>query len=316
MSDIVDIGSSKLDPDTNVLLVQAKAAQMGDDEDDAPGYDDTPVYGQLGLQARPYHKTNEGNAQAIVDTSLPGTSGVITAMRDARAASAKVVEELGEGETALHATGPGFDSRVFCKEQMVAVMVGDDVAIVADRENKVVSVTAFGHHFELSDRNGISMVADGAGIQIKGGTVCITGQVVLGGRTPTLPVLAGASGPAGVAALGVFIGAAGVLLYLAGAGSERRDRERDVVALEAAARPEVTFAKEETQRAHLAERRRDVGDLVLGGSVRNALVGRCSSEPAEVDAGRGNLSEEQGPGGLVGGGALCSERDGLRQCGL
>lgn len=206
MTDIVDIGSSELDPDTNVLLVQAKAAQMGEDENDAPPYDDVPVYGLLGLQARPYHKTDEGNAQGVVDTSLPGTNGVITSMRDAREASAKVVEELGEGETALHSTGPGFDARVFCKNQMVALMVGDDCAIVIDRKEQQVTITAFGQHFELSAANGISMVADGAGIQIKEGVVAITGQVVLGGRAPVQPVMMGTAGPAGVGAPGVFIG--------------------------------------------------------------------------------------------------------------
>lgn len=207
MSDFVDIGASKLDEDTNVLLVQAKAAQIGDDEDDAPAYDDTPVFGQLGLQARPYHKTDEGNVQGVVDTSLPGTNGVVTSMRDARAASAKVVEELGEGETALHATGPGFDARVFCKDQMVAQMVGDDCAVVLDRKEKKYTISCFGHHIEVSEANGIALVADGAGIQIKGGMVIITGQIVMGGRNPLQPVHMGATPGPGAPAPGVFVGA-------------------------------------------------------------------------------------------------------------
>ena len=206
MSDLLDIGSSKLDPDTNVLLVQAKATQMGDDDDDAPGYDDTAVYGQIGVSARPYHKTDEGNAQAVVDTSLPGTNGAVVAMRDAREASAKVVEELGEGETALHSTGPGFDSRVFCKEQMVATMVGDDCAVVLDRAEKKYSITCFGHIVEVSEANGIALVADGAGIQIKGGMVIITGKVVLGGRVPVAPVHMGPQPIPAAPAPGVFIG--------------------------------------------------------------------------------------------------------------
>ncbi len=214
MTDIVDIGSSTLDPDTNVLLVQAKAAQMGDDEDDAPGYDDVPVYGLLGITSRPFHKTAEGNAQGVVDTSLPGTSGVVTSMRDAREASAKVVEELGEGETALHSTGPDFDARVFCKKQMVATMVGDDCAVVLDREEKKYTITCFGHHFEISEANGISMTADGAGIQIKGGMVILTGMIILGGRTPLAPVVSSLTqivgvpaGPGpGLPSAGVFIG--------------------------------------------------------------------------------------------------------------
>lgn len=212
MSDLVDIGSSVLDPDTNVLLVQAKAAQMGDDENDAPGYDDTQTYGQLGVTARPYPKTAEGNVQGVIDTSLPGTNGAVTAMRDAREAAAKVVEELGEGETALHSTGPGFDARVFCKEQMVATMVGDDCAVVLDRTEKKYTISCFGHVVEVSEANGISLVADGAGIQIKDGMVIITGKVVLGGRSPVFPVQSGPTPVAGVTgastpALGVFIGA-------------------------------------------------------------------------------------------------------------
>lgn len=207
MSDIINIGSSKLDADTNVLLVQAKSAQMGDDADDAPGFDDAPVFGQLGVTSRPYHRTEEGNVQGVIDTSLPGTNGAVTSMRDARAAAAKVVEELGEGETALHSTGPGFDARVFCKEQMVAAMVGDDVALVIDRKNKQVTLTAFGHHFEVSEANGIVMAEEGgATFQMKGGMVIITGQVVLGGRTPLAPVHMGPTAGPGAPAPGVFIG--------------------------------------------------------------------------------------------------------------
>jgi hypothetical protein len=190
MSDIIDIGASKLDPDTNVLLVQAKASQMGDDENDAPSFDDTPTFGQLGVTARPYRKTDEGNVQGVVDTSLPGSNGAVTSMRDARAACAKIVEELGEGETALHSTGDGFDARVFCKDQMVAIIVGDDVAVVIDRKNKQITSTAFGTHIEQSQANGIAMAEDGgASFQMKGGVVCITGQIILGGRTPIAPVL-------------------------------------------------------------------------------------------------------------------------------
>jgi hypothetical protein len=170
--------------------------------------------GQHGVTSRPYHKTSEGNVQGVVDTSLPGTNGAVTSMRDAREAAAKVVEELGEGETALHSTGPGFDARVFCTQQMVATMVGDDCAVVLDREAKTYTISCFGAVVEVSEANGISLVLDGAGIQIKGGMVIITGQVILGGRTPIaavhfgpLPVVCappstGASAPAP----GVFIG--------------------------------------------------------------------------------------------------------------
>lgn len=210
--EIVDLGSSELDPDTNALVGQAKSTPVGPDENDAPDFGKTPVATGLGVTARWYHKTDEGSAVAVVDTSLPGQNGWIVGIMDRRAASAKVVEQLGEGETAVHSIGLGFDSRTFHKNQLWAAMVGDDTAIVIDRDEKRISISGFGMHWELSEANGACMFDEtGAGIQIKGGMVCITGQVVLGGRTPLgavqfgpTPVVgtSGASAPAS----GVFVG--------------------------------------------------------------------------------------------------------------
>jgi hypothetical protein len=209
MTEIVDIGSSRLDPDTNALVVQGKSTPVGPDENDAPDFGGaSPVCTGLGIVARPYPKTDEGNAIGIVDDSLPGQNGWIVGMMDRREASAKVVEQLGEGETALHSTGPGFDARVFCKDQMVALIVGDDTAIVIDRKNKQITLSGFGCHAELSEANGVCLVSEsGALIQLKGDVACITApSIVLGGRTPLGPVAyMGPGGP--LPAPGVFIGA-------------------------------------------------------------------------------------------------------------
>jgi hypothetical protein len=205
--DIVDIGASRLDPETNELKVQAKSAPIGDDDDDAPDFGDTPLVCALGVVARPYPRTAEGSAQGVIDTSLPGTNGWIVAARDYR--SVHVVEELAAGETALHSTGKDFDARVFCKNQLVAIMVGDDVAVVIDRKNESISITGFGRHSEISRENGVAMTdGEGASIQLKGGVICLTGQIVLGGRQPVLPVATVAPGPPALAAAGagVFLG--------------------------------------------------------------------------------------------------------------
>lgn len=188
MADLVDIGSASRDATTNAVLVQAKSAQIGKTEDDAPGFDGAPVFGALGITAVPWPADDRGNAQAVVDESIPGHNGVITSMRDARAAG--VVQELGPGEVAVHSTGPDFDSVVFLKKQLLALMVGDDMAFVMDREGKKVTLTAFGMVLEFSPAQGITLTNGQATIQLFGPLVSIAApSVVLGGRIPFAPVL-------------------------------------------------------------------------------------------------------------------------------
>lgn len=189
MSQIIDIGAAKRDAKTNTVLVQAKSSQIGDTPDDAPGFDDAPVFGALGITAVPWKADDRGNAQGIADTSVPGHNAVITSIRDAR--SAGVVEELGPGETAIHSTGPDFGSRVFLKKQLAAIMVGDDCAMVMDRENQRFTISCFGMHFEMSAANGCVLTSGGATLQLSGPTASLMGQVVLGGRIPMFSLLYG-----------------------------------------------------------------------------------------------------------------------------
>jgi hypothetical protein len=218
MSDLVDISAASLDPQTNAVRVQAKSAQIGGTEDDAPGFDDAPLFGALGIAAVPWPKDERGNAQAVVDESIPGYNGVITGMRDARAAG--IVQELGPGETAIHSTGPDFDSVVFLKKQMLALMVGDDMAFVMDRDAKKITLTAFGMVLEFSPAQGITLTNGQATMQMFGPLISLAApSVVLGGRVPLAPVLypsvpgkpvVGMPSPepnSALAAMGVFIGA-------------------------------------------------------------------------------------------------------------
>jgi hypothetical protein len=206
----VDIGSARRDPATNTLLVQAKAAQIGASADDAPSFDDAPIFGQLGVAAHPAPADDRGHAQALVDENVPGHNGVIHGMRDARAA--KVVQELGPGETAVYSTGDGFDSMLLLKKQLAAIMVGDDCAIVMDRENKRFTVSCFGLHLEGSQANGWVLTTDGgAMLQLHGAVANLMGQVVLGGRNPLGPLCWSPTPVVGVTgsttpAFGVFVG--------------------------------------------------------------------------------------------------------------
>lgn len=210
MTDLVDISGSKLDERTNALLVSCKSAPMGEDANDAPGFEDAPMFGSGCVTGRPWPKDGRGMAQAIVDRALAGSSGVVTGWRDARVSD--VVAQLGEGEGCLHSTGPGFDSRVFVKDQLVSIVVGNDTTITVDRKNKKISIAGFGATFQISESSGISMACEGSLFQMKGGVTVITGQVVLGGRSPTAPVqfglvpVVGGVGGASNPAPGVFVG--------------------------------------------------------------------------------------------------------------
>jgi len=84
MRDLVDLGSSKLDERTNTLLVQAKSAPIGTNDDEAPSFGDTPVFGVGCITARPWPKDERGTAQGIVDEGLPGMNGAVTSWRDTR----------------------------------------------------------------------------------------------------------------------------------------------------------------------------------------------------------------------------------------
>jgi hypothetical protein len=210
MTDLIDIGSARRDAATNTVLVQAKAAQIGATPDDAPSFDSAPVFGQLGITAVPWPADERGKAQGTVDETVPGHNGVITSIRDARAAG--IVQELGPGETAIHSTGPDFDSLVLLKKQLAAIMVGDDCAIVMDRENKRFTISCFGLHFEMSEANGVVLTTDGgAMLQLHGAVANLMGQVVLGGRNPIGPLCWSPTPVVGVTGstaptFGVFIG--------------------------------------------------------------------------------------------------------------
>jgi hypothetical protein len=212
MLDLVDLAASGLDSETNAIWVQCKGAPVSDDE--APDYGQAPFMCSLGLSARPAPADDSGNAQGVV-AAVAGIDGVCIGGFDPR--STEVFGELKPGETALHATGKGFDSRVLCKDKMIACVVSDDMAFVMDRKKNQISEACGGYARKVSEEDGWLFLdkSGSAGIQIKDGVVTIFGTVVLGGRmagfaVAQVPPTVGlpATGPLVPvpAAPGVFIG--------------------------------------------------------------------------------------------------------------
>lgn len=198
-----EASSSRLDEETNALLIRCKSAALSDDDDeDRPDFGDTIWATGLGLTARPAAANDEGAAQLLVDDGVPGVVGAVVGGHDPRAA--EVAGELGEGETCLHSTGKGFDSRVFCKDGLVAIVVGDDLVLNLDRKHGVIQIMGFGLTFEMNrDTKEINLSTGSAGIQIGNGVVRVHGELVPGtGNAAGLKVMLGpaAGSPGGGAA--------------------------------------------------------------------------------------------------------------------
>lgn len=206
--DIVDLGPGTLDPKTNALLVQAKGIPQGEDGD-APDYGPVAYMTGLGDFAVPWPADENGKAQGAVE-QLDGGIAVLLGARDTR--TAKTVGNAKPGDRIVASTGPEQAAQLQLKEaKRQAVLLtkdsaGNTVAFVLDGKNDKVQIAAFGAIFEISN-DGISLATSGgAKILMQGDTIYLLGKVVVGGMTPTLPVLAGASGPAGIATPGVFVG--------------------------------------------------------------------------------------------------------------
>jgi len=202
--DVAQLGASKLNPKTNAVVAQA-GIPTGPDEHEAFG--ELDVMACLGVLAKPAPKNDNGHVEAVVARGVGNSNGVIIGARDNR--SSKVAGELKDGETALFATGEDFDARVLCKDQQVAIVVGDDMVFSMDRKEKKISLAAFGCIFEISESGGINISSGGAGLIISGSGVNLYGgSVVVGGMvgTPATAVIMGVTGISGVPAPNVFIG--------------------------------------------------------------------------------------------------------------
>lgn len=186
MPDIYTLGAARVTDasGSNILPVVKLQLEVDPESGDAEDFGEVPLMPCLGLTALPAPPDDDGRAEGLAIEGVGGFTAVVAGARDARCVD--VVAQLQPGETALHNTGGDQDkrSRVFCKENLVALLVGDDSTFVIDRGQKyaILAIPEAGQ-FELSKANGF-MVADtsGAGITIKDGKMTLNaGQVSLPG---------------------------------------------------------------------------------------------------------------------------------------
>lgn len=208
--DIATLSTGELNADGGLATVQA-TIPLTDATEDVEHFGNVGLYGALGVTSLPAPATSDGRAEGVVLRNVGNADGVVIAARDERAAA--TVGELAPGETALHSTGEGFESRVFCKDQLVAIIVGSDVVVTIDRKEQKINIAGFGHVFEMSEGQGIILQeAGGAALILKDGKAVLKGAPVLLGDGPLLDkaapplnaVAIGVAGPANLVATSVL----------------------------------------------------------------------------------------------------------------
>jgi hypothetical protein len=198
---ICEMGASELDPSTNSLLVQCKSAPLSEDTGDAEDFGEVPYMAALGHAARPFPANADGAAEALVAQDVPGVDAAVVGGRDTRAG--EVYGQIGPGETAGYATGPGFDARTLWKKRQVATIVGDDIVVNIDGNERKIQATLDGLMLELNGRKGeITLTNGSATFQIVGDQIILRGTVMLGAN-PILPVHIGpGAGPTSIPSTG------------------------------------------------------------------------------------------------------------------
>ncbi|MCA9624734.1 MAG: hypothetical protein KC731_37180 [Myxococcales bacterium] len=189
--EIVQVGQGKRHPESGHVIAHA-VMPITNDVDDVEDFGEIDIFGQLGCTAMPWGKDDNGANEGFVCRNAANTDGILIGVRDDRTTDAYA--ELGPGETCLHATGPDFNSRVFCKEQLISLVVNDNVVFSMDaKTNRAITLSGFGCLLEMSEENGLMLVGKGGKAMIhlmENGTIWIKGDIVLLGPTPGVPASA------------------------------------------------------------------------------------------------------------------------------
>jgi hypothetical protein len=178
--EVVELGASGLES-SGTVWATCKGPPV--DENDAPDYGKAPLAFALGFAARPWRKTDKGFAQGYLFEAT-GYNGVVVGANDPRTAS--TYGDLGEGETAVFATGEAFDSRAIFGDKVLSLIVGDNMVLQIDRNEQQAILSCPGGTLKISADNG-ALLCDQSGkamVHLQDGVAMIGGQVVLGGRNP------------------------------------------------------------------------------------------------------------------------------------
>jgi hypothetical protein len=190
--DIVTLGAATLDPDTSALILQCKGAPV-DEDGTAPDYGKAPLFQCLGLTAMPWPANENGAAQGIVATDIPGMEAALVGARDTR--TADIVGTMRPGDTVMHSTDPEKAAQLQLKgDRRQAALLSRDsqgrtMMALLDGTNDKVQITALGAHFEITPEGNIILTcAGGNGIIIDSEGIHHVGKTTGGTPVPGLSV--------------------------------------------------------------------------------------------------------------------------------
>lgn len=163
MPDLYTAGASRVvNPDGTYTSPVCKMSLEVDAENGTrEDMGEMPLMQALGLTALPAPPDDSGQAELVALEGVGGFTACAVGGRDTRCAD--VAGELAPGETCLHNTGGAAANRarVFCKDNHLSLLVGNDLTFILDRESESVSLAAFGHTIEVSKDNGILLGESG-----------------------------------------------------------------------------------------------------------------------------------------------------------
>jgi len=193
--DICQLGTSRVDPKTNVVKSQTSRGPEGEET-----FGELPHYQALGLTAVPWPPDDTGAAEGVVAEGAGGLPGVIIGGRDSRTNA--IVGNAKKGDTILHTTGPEQSAQLQLKEEKrQAVLATKDtkqkqIVLSLDGKSDTVTLAAFGYVIQVQREDGVNICSRNGknGITVNDDVVHIRGTVVLGGMAP-VPGMALMMGP-------------------------------------------------------------------------------------------------------------------------
>lgn len=200
--DICSAGSSCVANDADKYGLPRASMQRFID-DDAPDGEKSEDYGEmpqafaLGFMALPSPASEDGTcAELVYETEVGGLPAIAIGGLDARCAD--VAGKLTPGDTVVFGTHTDATKRakVLCKENALSLLVGNDLLLQLDRENKVFTISGFGALFQFDDEQVVIADPQGKGfIKMKNGVITLSGNVVLGNAAAgnVLPIAIGPS---------------------------------------------------------------------------------------------------------------------------
>lgn len=191
--DLVKLGVASRGADSNLVKVQA-VNQLTTDPEDVEHFGEIDMIQSLGLTSMPAAPDDDGAATGFVVRDAANTDGIVIGGFDVR--TAQTTFELGPGETCLHSTGKDYDSRVFCKDKSVSLVVTKKAVVMLTDEKFMIAVG--GCTFEIGV-DGVSIVANGGQtfLKLTQAEAHVSSPSVGLGATPTLPIATG-TGPVNV----------------------------------------------------------------------------------------------------------------------